>query len=82
MDATTKTALALISAFLDIMFDEDNQDRTMSLEAVEYMVAFTRTGEEFDLTYVVNHYATTIDGPEEAETLINRIRINAQSLDS
>jgi len=79
MDATTHIGLSLINAFLAIMFDKESQDQQMSLEAVEFMVTAVRESEEFDLNYVVGHYCTFLDGPDDTEEVISKIRQYAQS---
>lgn len=79
MDASIYLGLALINGFLAVMFDEENQDKHMSLEAVEFMVTAVRESEEFDLNYVVSHYCTIIDKAEDVDEITYKIRQYAQN---
>lgn len=71
--------LALIQAFISIMFETDEQDKHMTLEAVEFMISAVRQGQEFDLDYVIAHYVDVMDSDEARLELHAQIRHEADN---
>lgn len=70
MTTEIRANLAIINGFIAMMFDDESQDRSLVLEAVEYMVSAVRSDEPIDLMYIINHYTRTENPPELQEQII------------
>ena len=70
MTTEIRANLAIINGFIAIMFNDESQDRTLVLEAVEYMVTAVRSDEPIDLMYIINRYTRTENPPELQDQII------------